>query len=255
MSVCKVLQHWCKGGAWQATTVWHRPVGRVVVQPCAWSYRTKGGPGYFHWSTQAMRELANIFYKLKTTPRDWAKTSLDELDKVERHFNQRKLVLEWFGIRVLAPECEEDGEVIWHLRKNTPEVLLTVGIYDGHVFLIKDINRLARTYVCNDCQACYKNCISWQETAWQHHYCTKMLMFRFQWASVTCLNVSPRISVTPTQKSWSGSLWRPTCSEWHKVPHQQTWLLSCAPQTEKPEKQQVMLVLQNQAMLDNESGK
>lgn len=124
---------------------------------CITVHRRAGLP---HRSTQATRELANIFYKLKTTPRDWAKTSLDELDKVERHFNQRKLVLEWFGIRVLAPECEEDGEVIWHLRKNMPEVLLTVGIYDGHVFLIKDINRLARTYLCNDCQAHYKNRIS-----------------------------------------------------------------------------------------------
>ena len=37
---------------------------------------------------------------------------------------------------------------------------MTIGIYEGHAFLIKDITKLAKTYVCNDCrgrftQACH----------------------------------------------------------------------------------------------------
>ena len=28
---------------------------------------------------------------------------------------------------------------------------MTIGVYEGHAFLIKDITKLAKTYVCNDC--------------------------------------------------------------------------------------------------------
>jgi hypothetical protein len=41
-----------------------------------------------HRSTQTARELVKSFFKLTTAPNDWAKTSFDELDKVERHLNQ-----------------------------------------------------------------------------------------------------------------------------------------------------------------------
>lgn len=37
-------------------------------------------------------------------PKDVPKTSLDELDKVERHFNQGKELADWLGIRVYEPE-------------------------------------------------------------------------------------------------------------------------------------------------------
>ena len=30
---------------------------------------------------------------------------------------------------------------------------MTIGIYEGHAFLIKDITKLAKTYVCNNCRA------------------------------------------------------------------------------------------------------
>ena len=40
-------------------------------------------------STTAARELAKGFFKLRTTPNDSPKTSLDELDRVERHLNQK----------------------------------------------------------------------------------------------------------------------------------------------------------------------
>ena len=40
-------------------------------------------------STTAARELAKSFFKLIVTPNDCRKTSLDELDQVERHLNQK----------------------------------------------------------------------------------------------------------------------------------------------------------------------
>ena len=106
-------------------------------------------------STKAAREIAKSFYKLETTANDCQRTTLDELDKVEWHLNQRKLLLEWLGIRVFEPEREADGEVIWHLRHNPSDVLkniVTIGIYDGHASVIKNINRLARVHVCIYCR-------------------------------------------------------------------------------------------------------
>ena len=71
-------------------------------------------------STTAARELAKSFFKLRAAPTDIPKTSLDELDKVERHLNQGAAFSDWLGIRVYEPE----GEVIWHLRRN-PSTKLT----------------------------------------------------------------------------------------------------------------------------------
>ena len=71
-------------------------------------------------------------------PTDWPKTSLDELDKVERHLNQGAAFPDWLGIRVFEPERGEDGEVVWHLGRNLPPKLtniLTIGIYEGHARL------------------------------------------------------------------------------------------------------------------------
>ena len=45
---------------------------------------------------------------------------------------------------------------MWHLQRNPPAKLtniLTIGIYEGHAFVIKDISKLARTYVCVHCRA------------------------------------------------------------------------------------------------------
>jgi len=39
--------------------------------------------------------------------------------------------------------------VVWHLRINpNPKLkkILTIGVYEGHAFLIKDIAKLAKTY-------------------------------------------------------------------------------------------------------------
>ena len=105
-------------------------------------------------STTAARGLAKSFFNLKTVPTNCPKTSLDELDRVERHLNQVAAFSDWLGIRVYAPELVEDAEVVWHLRRNPPAQLKnTIGIFGGHAFVIKDIEKLAKTYACTHCYA------------------------------------------------------------------------------------------------------
>ena len=107
-------------------------------------------------STEAARELVKKFLKLRTTPNNAPRTSLDVLDKVERHLNEGKQLTDWLGIRVYEPERQENGEILWYLRKNPSNKLkkiMTIGIYDGHAFLIRDIEKLAKIYACTDCQA------------------------------------------------------------------------------------------------------
>ena len=115
-------------------------------------------------STTAARELAKSFFNFIATPQDCRKTSLDELDEVERHINQKLNFSDWLGIRVYEPERVE-GEVVWHLRRNPPTKLtniLTIGIYEGHAFIIKDISKLAKTYACVHCRARFTQACSLQ---------------------------------------------------------------------------------------------
>ena len=98
-------------------------------------------------STKAARELAKSFFNLIAIPQDCRKTSLDELDEVEKHLNKKQNFKDWLGICVYEPERMEDGEVVWHLRRKPPAKLtniLTIGIYEGHAFVIKDITKLAK---------------------------------------------------------------------------------------------------------------
>ena len=102
--------------------------------------------------TQLARQLARGFFKTDIVTR----TSLDELDKVEQYLNRGKQLQDWQGIRVYEPQRQENGEIYWHLRKNSSDKLkniMTIGIYEGHAFLIKDISKLAKTYVCNHCRS------------------------------------------------------------------------------------------------------
>ena len=92
-----------------------------------------------HRSSQAARELLKGFFKLTTAPNDCPKTSLDELDNVERHLNQGTPVSDWLGVRVYEPERGGDGEVIRHFRRNLSEPIkhvIAIGVYDGHAFLM-----------------------------------------------------------------------------------------------------------------------
>ena len=115
-------------------------------------------------STTAARELAKSFFNFIATPQDCRNTSLYELDEVERHINQKLNFSDWLGIRVYEPERVE-GEAVWHLRRNPPTKLrniLTIGIYEGHAFIIKDISKLAKTYACVHCRARFTQACSLQ---------------------------------------------------------------------------------------------
>jgi len=61
---------------------------------------------------------------------------------------------DWIGIRVYDPQRTPDGEVEWHLRTNpNPNLknIMTIGVWEEHAFLIKDIAKLAKIYVCRHC--------------------------------------------------------------------------------------------------------
>ena len=100
--------------------------------------------------TQSARQLARGFFKTDIIPR----TSLNELDKVEQYLNGGKQLQDWIGIRAYVPVRQENGDINGHLSRNPSDKLkniITIGIYEGHAFLIKDITKLAKNYVCNDC--------------------------------------------------------------------------------------------------------
>jgi len=100
------------------------------------------------------KEMAKSYFNLAETPSDVQKTSLDKLDKVERHVNKGKAFSNWLGIRVFEPQKAIDREVIWYYRRSPPEKLtniMTIGVHRGHAFLIKDKTKLAKTYECKDC--------------------------------------------------------------------------------------------------------
>ena len=107
-------------------------------------------------STTAARELAKSFFNLIAVPQDCRKTCLDEIDEVEKHLNKKQIFKDWLGIRVYEPERMEDGGVVWYLRRKPPTKLtniLTIGIYEGHAFIIKDISKLAKIYACVHCRS------------------------------------------------------------------------------------------------------
>ena len=106
-------------------------------------------------STKAAQGLAKSFFKLRNTPTDCSKTSLDELEKVEMHLNKGTAFSGWLGIRVYVPE-RVGTEVVWHLTRNPASQfknIMKIGIFGKHAFLIKDITKLAKTYACIHCNA------------------------------------------------------------------------------------------------------
>ena len=96
--------------------------------------------------TRVAKRLAKGFFKSDLVPR----TSLGDLHKVEGYLNKGKQLFQWIGIRVYDPEQQENGEICWYLRKNPSDKLkniMTMGIYED-----QDITKLAKTYVCNNCE-------------------------------------------------------------------------------------------------------
>ena len=143
----------------------HRAIARLAAKSCVWTWGTLVVLDTYkdnlclwhgiavhrgslpHRSTKVAQELVKSAFKLETAPDDLPKTSLDELDKVERRLNQGQPLAYWVGMRVFEPEHEDEGEVIWHLRRNPSGVLqniITIGIYEGHAFLIKNIEKLEK---------------------------------------------------------------------------------------------------------------
>ena len=122
---------------------------------CLWRCISVHGGARPDRSTKAAQGLAKSFFKLRNTPTNCPKTSLDELEKVEMHLNKGKALSVWLGIRVYVPE-RVGTEVVWHLTRNPAAQLkniMTIGIFGGHAFLIKDIAKLAKTYACVHCNA------------------------------------------------------------------------------------------------------
>ena len=119
-------------------------------------------------STKAAQGLAKSFFKLRNTPTDCVKTSLNELEKVEMHLNKGTAFSGWLGIRVYVPERIDEKEVVWHLARNPASKLkniMTIGIYEKHAFLIKDMAKLAKTYACIHCKARFTQSVSLQRHA------------------------------------------------------------------------------------------
>jgi len=116
--------------------------------------------------TARARQLATEFYhsaeeeeeEEELVQKDVPTTSLDQLKNVEEHFK--------LGIRVYEPT--ENGD--WYLTRHPARydklgtAPMTIGIYDHHAFLIKDISKLASVYVCGHCQQRFT-----QATHLQHH--------------------------------------------------------------------------------------
>ena len=66
---------------------------------------------------------------------------------LEEHFKQ--------GIEVYTVQPNGDFHLT-HLPANYAQVgqpVLTMGLYDGHAFLIRDIKKVTRNFTCGDCQA------------------------------------------------------------------------------------------------------
>lgn len=90
-----------------------------------------------HRSTTAALQLAQGYVGAHCE-----KTSLNELDNVERYLNANKPLEKWLGIRLYEPERTEAEEVVWYLCRNTiPQIknLVTIEVFDGYTFLFKEI--------------------------------------------------------------------------------------------------------------------
>ena len=69
--------------------------------------------------------------------------------------------------------------MVWHLRTNPNlriKKLVTIGVYEGHAFLIKDIVKLAKTFACTHCGQRFT-----QSCNLQHHHETCSVGETFIW--------------------------------------------------------------------------
>lgn len=160
MGVSKLFQPRCESGDRPPIVSRNRPSSHLAAQPCA--RPRNGGIGHLEGQSLfvalyrgALRSESGPLYGSGPL-NHFPKTSLNELDKVERDLNEGKTLNNWFSIRVYEPKREEAGKVVLHLRRNAPANLknmLTIGVFDGHAFLIKDIEKLAKTYAFVHCRS------------------------------------------------------------------------------------------------------
>ena len=108
-----------------------------------------------HWGAQTTcAEPANLL-KLSSPKRPGLRNRLTDkhLPLLEKHFKQD----------IAAYTVQPNGDfVLTHLPVNYDKVgrpVLTMGLYEGHAFLIRDIKTIAHNFTCGDCQARFtKSC-------------------------------------------------------------------------------------------------
>ena len=110
-----------------------------------------------HWGADVRRnmrktcELEKSFFAQRPGLRN--RLTDKHLLLLERHFKQ--------GIAAYTVQPNGDF-VLAHLPANYDKVgrpVLTMGLYDGHAFLIRDLKQVAHDYTCGDCQAKFtKSC-------------------------------------------------------------------------------------------------
>ena len=97
------------------------------------------------------RELAEAFFAQRPGLRN--RLTDKHLPLLEKHFKQ--------GIAAYTVQPNGDF-VLTHLPANYDKVgrpVLTMGLYEGHAFLIRDIKQVTHNYTCGDCQARFtKSC-------------------------------------------------------------------------------------------------
>ena len=94
------------------------------------------------------------------------------MNSIERHLNQQADFSCLLGIHVYEPERMND-EVIWHLRRNPPAKLtniLTIGVYKGHAFVIKNISKTGEHVRLRLCQARFTQACHLQ---WHNQRCAQ----------------------------------------------------------------------------------
>ena len=104
-----------------------------------------------HWAAKVRdnmrktRELENSFFAQRPGLRN--RLTDKHLPLFERHFKQ--------GIEAYTVQPNGDF-VLTHFPVNYDQVgrpVLTMGLYAGHAFLIKNLGQVARSFTCADCQA------------------------------------------------------------------------------------------------------
>ena len=104
-----------------------------------------------HWGAHVRfnirrtRELAEAFFARRPGLRN--RLTDKHLPLLEKHFKQ--------GIAVYTVQPNGDF-ILTKLPANYDKVgkpVMTIGLYDGHAFLIRDIKKVTHNYTCGDCQA------------------------------------------------------------------------------------------------------